>query len=113
VRIEITRSSATCSLPRSLPQRFRRLAVPAAVRLALVLLGAPSGTRHAGSGLLHRLRKCALALAAIGRSASSSWQRQYDVKRQRQVGKFAQAFGHRTLIGAAVANGTNGAKAAA
>jgi hypothetical protein len=34
-----------------------------------------SGTRHTGSGSLHRLRKCALALAAIGRSSLSSWQR--------------------------------------
>jgi GH15 family glucan-1,4-alpha-glucosidase len=38
---------------------------------------------------------------------------EYDVKRQRQVGNFPQAFSHLTLIGAAVAIGKAGSKAAA
>jgi GH15 family glucan-1,4-alpha-glucosidase len=38
---------------------------------------------------------------------------EYDVKRQRQVGNFPQAFSHLTLIGAAVAIAKAGSKAAA
>ncbi len=38
---------------------------------------------------------------------------EYDVKRQRQVGNFPQAFSHLTLIGAAVAIAKAGSSAAA
>jgi pentatricopeptide repeat protein len=38
---------------------------------------------------------------------------EYDVKRQRQVGNFPQAFSHLTLIGAAVAIAKAGSKATA
>ena len=56
-------------------------------------------------GLVGDLKSAAL----VGRNNSF----EYDVKRQRQVGNFPQAFSHLTLIGAAVAIAKAGSKAAA
>ena len=82
-----------------------------------------------GGGSLHRLAKYVLALATARRGPATldedrpGAERQrpdlglpaeeYDVKRQRQVGNFPQAFSHLTLIGVPMAIAKAGSSAAA